>query len=86
MNKTQRVAEMEAGKIDGDSGIESTELGRTLKFINQFIEHGDITKVCKKLGYDKGNLSRMLKGEIGPRFDVLKELKKIADQNHAKLT
>lgn len=56
-----------------------------IDYINEFTEHGDKAMVCRKLKYNKGNLSLMLRKKIGPRFDVLRELKKIADQNYAKL-
>jgi hypothetical protein len=62
---------------------------QVIDFINQYTEHGDKLKVCKKLKYDTGNLSKMLhknkSKRLKPRFDVLKELKKIADQNYRKV-
>lgn len=64
---------------------EFTTIDQTIDFINQFVEHGDRAKVCKKMKYDKSNLTKMLKGKRKPRFDVLKELKKIAEQNYRKV-
>lgn len=56
-----------------------------IDFINQYTRHGDKVRVCRLTKYNTSNLSKMLKKKIGPNFDVLRELKKIADQNYAKL-
>lgn len=57
----------------------------TIDYINNYISYGDKKRVCQRLKYDTSNMSKMLKKKIGPNFDVLRELKKIADQNYSKL-
>jgi hypothetical protein len=57
----------------------------TLKFIKQWIEHGDIKKAAEKFKIEKSHASKILKGKARPRVDFLKELKDKAVRNYNKL-
>jgi hypothetical protein len=56
-----------------------------IRFINEY-KGKSVPLVAKKLKKCKSGIYKMLNGDIKkPDFDVLKELKKIADQNYRKV-
>jgi hypothetical protein len=79
------MEEMAKTSTKSNVGFGFENVDHVIDFINQYKERGDMKEVSEKMKYDHGNLSKMLQKKIKPRFDVLKEMKKKADQNYRKV-
>jgi hypothetical protein len=71
---------MAKGSVTDFESVESL-----IKFINEY-KGKSVPLVAKKLKRSKSGIYKMLNGDIKkPDFDVLRELKKMADVNYRKV-
>lgn len=64
---------------------DTLDLPKTLEFIRNYIERGDIKRIAKKHDINYSMACGMVKGRYRPRFEFLSDLRMIAVKNHSRI-